>query len=211
MMINWQEVITSLGGNAVLLAAVAWLIKSLVSNRLAREAEQFKADLKTRADIEIERLRVSLTRASRVHEQQVDTLTALYGHLRDAQGHLQQMTRSGRVEGELSEDEYHQLWATAVMSASETLSKGELLIPRDIVQECTRFFDAVSQGRRDIALSKEALVHPRQRGEFWRKAQQIAGEQVPKILDDIQMVARKVIHGDPRYEARPEPSVPAGD
>jgi hypothetical protein len=132
----------------------------LVSNRFAREAEQFKAELKRSADTEIERLRASLTRASRVHEQQVDTLTALYHHLRDAQGHLQQLTRSGRLEHEVSEEEYHQLWATAVTSARETLSKGDLLIPRDIVEECTRFFDAVSQGQRDIALSKEASFIP---------------------------------------------------
>jgi hypothetical protein len=182
MMINWQEVITSLGGNAVLLAAVAWLIKILVSNRFAREAEQFKAEIKKSADGEIERLRDFLTRASRVHEQQVETLTALYGHLRDARDHLQQLTRSGSFEDELPQEEYHQLWSTSVMSARATLSKGDLLIPRDIVEECTQFFDAVFQGRRDVAMSEKALVQPRQRAEFRRQAQQIAGEQVPKIL-----------------------------
>jgi hypothetical protein len=33
--INWQNVITTLGGNAVLLAATASLIKMLVSNQYA--------------------------------------------------------------------------------------------------------------------------------------------------------------------------------
>jgi len=54
MPINWQEVITSLGGAAVIstatLGAVGWLIKTLVSNRFALEAEKFKAELKASAD-----------------------------------------------------------------------------------------------------------------------------------------------------------------
>jgi hypothetical protein len=39
MAINWQEIITALGGDAVLLLAAAWLIKQLISNRLLRETE----------------------------------------------------------------------------------------------------------------------------------------------------------------------------
>lgn len=71
--INWQDVITTLAGNAVLLAAAAWLIKTLVSNRLALEAEKFKIEVKASADTEIERVKAFLTRAARVHERQVDT------------------------------------------------------------------------------------------------------------------------------------------
>jgi hypothetical protein len=54
MSINWQDVITALGGNAVLLAAMAWLIQKLVSNRLTMAAEEFKIEIKAKADIEIE-------------------------------------------------------------------------------------------------------------------------------------------------------------
>jgi hypothetical protein len=60
--INWQDVITSVGGNVVILAAIGWLIKMLVSNRFAMEAEKFKTELKASADTEIERVRAFLTR-----------------------------------------------------------------------------------------------------------------------------------------------------
>jgi hypothetical protein len=40
MQLDWQTVVTVLGGQAVFLAAVAWLIKTFVSNRLAREADE---------------------------------------------------------------------------------------------------------------------------------------------------------------------------
>lgn len=66
--INWQDVITTLGGNAVLLAAAAWLIKTLVSNRLTLDVEKFKIEVKASADIEIERMKAILARASHVHD-----------------------------------------------------------------------------------------------------------------------------------------------
>lgn len=82
--INWQDVITSLGSNAILLAAAAWLIKALITNRLALDAEKFKIEMKSSADAEIERTKAFLTRAARVHERQVDILMKLYRNFLDA-------------------------------------------------------------------------------------------------------------------------------
>src|SRR6476619_3863663 len=94
--INWQEVVTSLGGNAILLAVAGWLIKTLILNRLALDAEKFKVEVKATADTEIERLKAFLTRAARVHERQIDTLTKLYRHFFEAQAYLQRMAATGR-------------------------------------------------------------------------------------------------------------------
>jgi hypothetical protein len=48
---NRQEIITTVvatvGGGDVLLAAAAWLVKALVSNRLALDAEKFKIEAGT--------------------------------------------------------------------------------------------------------------------------------------------------------------------
>jgi hypothetical protein len=55
MPVNWQDVITNIGTNTVVVGAVAWVIKTVVSNRLARQAEQFRIQVKADADAEIER------------------------------------------------------------------------------------------------------------------------------------------------------------
>lgn len=89
MTIDWQAVTESLGGQAVFLAAVAWLCKTLVSNRLSREADAFRARLKADADTEIERLRASLqiaatehqVRFSKLHEERGEVIAKLYGLL----------------------------------------------------------------------------------------------------------------------------------
>jgi hypothetical protein len=89
MVVNWQEVITTLGATVgaggVLLAASAWLMKTVLTDKFAREAEAFKSRLKAEADIEIERLKSSLqmtaiehqVRFSKLHERRAELIAEL--------------------------------------------------------------------------------------------------------------------------------------
>jgi hypothetical protein len=102
MSINWQDVITALGGDAVLLAAAAWLIKALVSHRLTQDAESFKIQLQAHADQELEAFRIGLqananteierlksalqmtaderrVRFSKLHEERAKVIADIYG------------------------------------------------------------------------------------------------------------------------------------
>ena len=187
MTINWQDVITSLGGNVILLAAVGWLIKTLLSHRFALEAEKFKVEVKATADIEIERVRALLTRASRVHERQVDTLVKLHRHFSDAQGWFQAMARGYKLVGEVSMDEYGRKCAEAVASARDTFADGRLLIPPDLAPQCARFFESLFKGQTDLDLAQHSMVvNGHQRAGFWDDAQKIALKELPSILDQIE-------------------------
>ena len=200
MPINWQEIITTVvatvGGGGVLLAAAAWLIKTLVSNRLALEAEKFKIEIKASADIEIERLKAFLIRASRVHERQLDILQKLYAYLSEARWLFQRMTSAGRVTGEISPQEYAPLVTKAMESARDELVQGRLFIPPDLAQQCDGFFNAVFEGRLNFSLAHHPMVDPVQKAEFWKSAATVAHQEVPKILQQIEEAARAVIHGE---------------
>lgn len=90
MTINWQDVIisvgTTVGGSAVFLSAAAWLVKKIITERLARDAEMFKTRLQTDANMEIEKLRHSLqitalehqVRFVKLHEKQADVIAQVY-------------------------------------------------------------------------------------------------------------------------------------
>ena len=90
MVINWQEVITTVGttvgGGGVLLAAAAWLTKTLLTNRMARDAEAFRFRLQADADTEVERLKSALqivavehqVRFSKLHEKRAEVIAELY-------------------------------------------------------------------------------------------------------------------------------------
>jgi len=181
-----------------LLAAAAWLIKALVSNRLALDVEKFKIEMKASADAEIERTKAFLTRAMRVHERQVDILTKLYRHFLEAQLCLQTMTSSGIFEGQKPEGEMRCSFANAIASALDTLSDGRLLIPPELTQQCDRFFTSLFEGQTHLNFAKHLMiVDGLERAANWDRAKQTAYEEVPSILQQIEKAARDVIHGEP--------------
>jgi hypothetical protein len=97
MSINWQEVITTvvatIGGGGVALGAAAWLVKAIVTDRMARDAEIFKARLQTDANAEIEKLKHSLqmatlehqVRFSKLHEKRAEVIAKVYMRLVELQ------------------------------------------------------------------------------------------------------------------------------
>ncbi len=141
-------VVATIGGVGVLVAAVAWLVKALVSNRLERDVEKFKIEMKASADTEIERVKAFLARTARVHERQVDILTKLYRHFFAAQTYLQLMAAGTRLEGEVSVDEYRRLCSEAIVSARRTLgwsphdSPGSCAAVRPLLRFCVSGTDA---------------------------------------------------------------------
>jgi len=204
MSINWQDIIArfvaTVGGGAVVLAAAAWLIKTLVSNRLVRDAEKFKIEIKASADTEIERVKASLARASRVHERQIDILQNLYRYLYEAQDLFQRMTSAGGYKDEISPESYGDLVTKAMQSAFNELVQGRLLIPSALAQQCDSFFNTVLKGRINFSIAQDRSMDmdPGKRAEFWKAAATVAHQEVPKILLQIEEAARAVVHGEPR-------------
>jgi len=65
---NWNDVIvalvTTVGGDGVVLAAAAWLTREVISNRPANEATAVRINLEARANAEIERCKNELQMAA---------------------------------------------------------------------------------------------------------------------------------------------------
>lgn len=69
-----EEVIKFLGGTTLVLAAVAWLIRSLISHFLSKDLNLFMHRLQSESELELERLRHSLRLIASEHEKQVHLL-----------------------------------------------------------------------------------------------------------------------------------------
>lgn len=54
---TWQIVVATIGGNAVLLGAVAWIIRAIIGQVLAKDLEKFKSELSSASDLAIEKAR----------------------------------------------------------------------------------------------------------------------------------------------------------
>ena len=82
----WIELLKFVGGSAVLLAAVAWLIRSLISHQLLKDIEKYKFNLKREGDKELEAIKSSLNiealthqiRYSKLHDHRTSLIEQLY-------------------------------------------------------------------------------------------------------------------------------------
>jgi hypothetical protein len=92
MAINWQDVITTIGGVGVVSSAVAWMLKTVVTAALVRDTKRFETRLKADADVEIERLKNSLrilavehqVRYSKLHEKRAEVIADTYRRMVEA-------------------------------------------------------------------------------------------------------------------------------
>src|SRR5258706_5243955 len=155
MTINWQDVIvtvsTTVGGGAVLLSAAAWLIKTVLTNKLTRDIETFKARLKADGDIEIERLRSSLqkiafehqVRFSNLHERRAEMIAEIYAQMVEVE---QCGQKFAFVDG-FAEEEKRQ---SAYLETHKKLvdfyffvEKRRLYLPKSVCALLTAFVDKV--------------------------------------------------------------------
>ena len=64
----WEDVLRTLGGTAILVAALAWLAKSLLSAFLSKDLERFKSDLQATSQMSIESYTANLQLESQRHQ-----------------------------------------------------------------------------------------------------------------------------------------------
>lgn len=85
----WQELIKLLGGFAVLVGALAWLTKNIITHFLDKDVEKYKRRLETEATREIEGFKSQLymiakeheVRFSKLHEKRAEIIADLYSLL----------------------------------------------------------------------------------------------------------------------------------
>lgn len=81
-----EAIITAIGGTAILLAAVAWLIRSLIGQYLSKDIENYKVKLRSQSEIQLEKLKGELAinatahqiKFSKLHEKQATLIEELY-------------------------------------------------------------------------------------------------------------------------------------
>lgn len=86
-----EEVIKFLGGTAIAIATVGWLVRSLIGHFLSKDIESFKQRFQNESTVELERLRHSLRLAASEHEKQInllherraDAIVELYARLKE--------------------------------------------------------------------------------------------------------------------------------
>src|SRR5450759_1775128 len=85
----WEDILRTLGGMAILVAAMAWLSKSLLMALLSKDLERFKSDLQVSAQKSIESFKASLQLEAQrnaveyaaLHSKRAELIADLYARI----------------------------------------------------------------------------------------------------------------------------------
>jgi hypothetical protein len=209
MAIDWQDVVTTVGvtvgGGATLPGASAWLIKTALTHRLARDAEAFKARLKADADAEIERLKNSLqmtalehqVRFFKLHEKRAEVIAELYRRLVEAKesARLSVLTggpkdRSGALD-KLVELKKLQIF----------IDKHRIYFPEEMCALLDKFSGVLRKTVIDVSVyagvdSPSTAEMVAERNEALTRAYETFEEDVPEALRALEVAFRSIL-GEP--------------
>jgi hypothetical protein len=142
---------------------------------------------------QLEHHRAHLSRLSRIHEKQVDTLSKLYGHFTEARSYLQLMQKSAIFGGEKPE-EYPKQLVESLNSARDTLTFGRLVVPESICALCDTFFAKAFESQQEFAFATWDQLDPQHRLKLREKATDLSYNVIPELLLQIERAGRGIVH-----------------
>jgi hypothetical protein len=159
----WQTILLALGGNAVMLAVLGWLAKSLVEKLLTKDIERFKASLASETQTAVERLKHDLqivavehqVRFSKLHEKRAEVVAELYGLLVEAYWATSSFVSPMEWTGEPNKKEKYVTAKNSVADFFHFFEKHRIYLPENICKQLENFV----RGMRSKAIGFGVYVH----------------------------------------------------
>jgi hypothetical protein len=175
----WQQLIGLIVGPAVVVGAIAWLLRGIVSQGFARDLQRYKSEL-DRQDFE-HRERFSL-----IHQRRAEVIATFYGKIArtksvvaDLVGIFQQGGQSLMEKKKKAADIFNDMSAyffeNRIFLPHETAEKAEKLVMtiRDVLIE----FDTAQMGNDEYKPDQTGL---------WVQAFKRLRDEVPPILSELE-------------------------
>ena len=204
------DILKELGGLAILAAALAWVIRSIVSHSLSLDVEKYKSNLSLQVEAYKSDLAQELTKSiegfkaqlqlaakehdvrfTKLHEKRVETLAELHTLLTDA---FHQMLQSEDGSGPDSAEKVSE----ACGAASTFFGKRKLYLSSGLANTVQTFILKVNRTSR--AFWEDVDPYCSGSLDEWREMRR----EVPKILEQIESEFRSLLGSDIVVIAEPE-------
>jgi hypothetical protein len=203
----WESVVLAFGGNAVLLAVLAGLARSLLGQVFAKDLEKFKSDLAAASAASTTRLTHELklvaqehqVLVSKLHEKRALVVAEVYGLLVEAQWACHDFASPMEFTGEPSKKEKY---LTAMNKAADFyryFDKNRIYLPADVCMQLEEFI----RGMRSkvigfgifARIDDDQLVGRmlEQKQEAWIKASEYFQTEAPKARVALEVALRSIV------------------
>lgn len=187
--------------NAVLLAVLGFIARSIISQALSRDIERYKTRLQATHDVELERLRNDLrlkeieyeTKFSKLHEKRANVISELYKKLVEAERSLSTYAWPGPHLGGFSNKEnFNRAWKDS-SEFSNYFNENRIYLNRTL---CSKL-DRLDTGLSGVIGSVVGAEHSDQEiHDAWLDGWNKISKEIPLLKSDIENDFR-ILLGEP--------------
>ena len=203
----WQTVLIALTGNTLALAAIAWLVKSLIGNSLKKDLERHKSELALANQSAGERLRHELAVAanergivfSRLHEKRGEVIASIYSKLADAAKKGRSYTSPIEMGGELSKQDKFELFAQSYNQLVELFEHNKIYLPSDTCEKLDELLDSIRSRAVQLKIGflrgedKQDAEGQKVLLKTWDTSWSFFIDHVPKVRESLEKDFRQLI------------------
>jgi uncharacterized protein with von Willebrand factor type A (vWA) domain len=184
----------TLGGMSAAILVLAYLSRVFLAQRLSRDMEVWKADLKAMADKDVERLKVQLSaslndreiRLSALHTRVIEAVSEIHARIYRVQAAIKDYTRAFEPTGSEPIDRRAKRVARSLANLKVSFETKAIFLPQDLYEEIFGFHKRVSDTAHEFQLFIVQQIDPGQRMERWQKIEHFTSEESPKLLKALR-------------------------
>lgn len=190
-----EQMLTLLGGTVAAIAALAWLVKSLMTHLLDKDVEQHKALLRAKTDAELEKLRAVLERESlehevkfrRLDEQVAEHLGEIYAKLFKLYESASKYVAIMEHSGEPSKEEKFKTVVEANREFWDYFLPNRLYVPQRLFKRIRTVADGLANVVGDFTRGRVREEQGRRLPEedYWEKAYETFEKEVTPLFTDL--------------------------
>lgn len=196
----WQTILLALGGNAMMLAVLGFLGKSLLEKLIYRDIKLFESKLKFETDATIERLKNELqlttiehqVRFSRLHEKTAETIAETYSLLRRYLRTVSAYVKLLELPGEKSRVEKGDAANKAFKEFREYFDQQQIFLPRETANRIRELDEKLFKLALHFALHIDGRETTAS-SDDWMKVSSCINEEIPPILMLLEDEFRRLL------------------
>lgn len=142
---------------------------------------------------QLEGYKALLQRGGKIHEKQVEALSAIHYKLEQAYRNLQGVIDAKTFQGQPSDQQMLERMGACLGEASKEFSKTKLLFSESLGQKLDDFFKEVAFAGVDISLALDPMVTGDFRAKLLDKAREATNKKIPPLLKAIGDEGRAII------------------
>ena len=194
-----DEILKTVGSSAVVVAAVAWVGRSIVSQFLSMDLEEHKLKLKADADRELARLTADLqiaaarerTRFDLLHQKRAEVIAKVYALIARTHRAARNFARPMEWSGEPTKQEKFDELSAVGNELGTYFGENRIYFPE---KTCTEFDEMYHK----IRIATQTMMDDLGSGEggrmrSWADAWKAVDSEVPPMLRELELQFRQIL------------------